>query len=122
MANIPIRIDQGGKNMVVEDGATLKIEGTIVLPDEAIGTDDIVDEAVTFSKTAMWVSAEQTGTGMDQTIAHTIGIDPAAVMIVPTDLTPATVGSYAAAVVSHDDEEIVVNVTSGKKFIVWAMG
>jgi hypothetical protein len=122
MANIPIRIDQGGKNMVVEDGATLKIEGTIVLPDEAIGTDDIVDEAVTFSKTAMWVSAEQTGTGMDQTIAHTIGIDPAAVMIVPTDLTPATIGSYAAAVVSHDDEEIVVNVTTGKKFIVWAMG
>lgn len=75
---------------------------------------------VTAAKAAVFFSTEQTGTGSAQNIAHGLGATPAGVLIVPTDLTPATVGSYAATEGTHTSTNVVVTVTNGKKYKVFA--
>lgn len=70
----------------------------------------------------VFVSAEQTGTGSAQNIAHGMGIVPFKVFVAPTDLTPATVGSYVVTEGAHDATNIVVTVTTSKKFKVMAFG
>lgn len=69
----------------------------------------------------VFVSAEQTGTGSAQNIAHGLGVIPRWVVIIPTDLTPATVGQYSAVEGSHDATNVVVTVTTSKKFKVLAV-
>lgn len=69
----------------------------------------------------VFISAEQTGTGAAQSIAHGMGVVPRAVLIVPTDTAPATVGVYTATEGAHDATNVVVTVTSGKKYKVAAM-
>lgn len=66
-------------------------------------------------------SAEQTGTGSAQSIAHGLGVVPAAVIIYPTDLTPATLGSYVVTLGTHTTTNVVVTVTTSKKYIVVAL-
>lgn len=68
----------------------------------------------------VFVSTEQTGTGAPQNIAHGLAATPTKVFVAPTDLTPATVGSYSVVEGAHDGTNIVVTVTSGKKFKVLA--
>ncbi len=70
---------------------------------------------------AVFVSAEQTGTGSAQNIAHGLGVTPALVLVAPTDLTPATVGSYVVTEGAHDGINVVVTVTTSKKFKVIAL-
>ncbi len=70
----------------------------------------------------VFISTEQTGTGSSQNIAHGLARAPSVVFIAPTDLTPATVGSYSVVEGTHDATNIVVTVTSGKKFKVLAWG
>jgi predicted RecA/RadA family phage recombinase len=65
-------------------------------------------------------SAEQTGTGSAQNIAHGLGVVPARVFITYTDLTPATVGQANVTYGSHTSTNVIVTVTSGKKFLVVA--
>jgi hypothetical protein len=65
-------------------------------------------------------SAEQTGTGLAQSIAHELGRVPSFVLIVPTDLAPATTGAYTAVEGAHTDTNVVATVTSGKKYLVFA--
>ncbi len=67
-----------------------------------------------------FVSAEQTGNGSAQSVAHGLGVVPQNVLIVPTDLTPATAGSYSAVEGTHTSTNVVVTVTNGKKYKVWA--
>lgn len=101
---------QGGDTWVV--GGTLDVSsGVILLP----------SGAVTFAKSKMFVSVEQTGTGVPQNIAHGLGAVPAAVLISPTDLSAATVGQYTAVEGAHDATNLVITVTTGKKYKVWAM-
>ena len=69
----------------------------------------------------IFVSDEQTGTGSAQNVAHGLGVVPAFVLITPTDLSPATVGSYVAAEGTHTSTNVVVTVTAGKKFKVLAI-
>ncbi len=69
-----------------------------------------------------FISTEQTGTGSSQNIAHPHGRLPLAVIVIPTDLSPATVGQYTAVQGVHDSQNIVVTVTSGKKFVVVSWG
>jgi hypothetical protein len=69
---------------------------------------------------AYFISSEQTGTGAPQNIAHGMGTIPRAVLIVPTDTAPATVGAYTAVEGSHDATNVIATVTSGKKFKVCA--
>lgn len=65
-------------------------------------------------------SAEQTGTGSSQDIAHGLGVIPGRVLIELTDLTPATAGSVAVVKGAHDATNVKVTVTTGKKYRVWA--
>ncbi len=63
-----------------------------------------------------FVSAEQTGTGSAQNVAHGLGVIPTAVLICPTDLTPATTGAFTVTEGTHTSTNIVVTVTTSKKF------
>lgn len=69
----------------------------------------------------IFISAEQTGTGSAQNVAHGLGAIPSQVFIAPTDLTPATVGSYSAVEGTHTTTNVVVTVTANKKFKVLAI-
>ena len=68
----------------------------------------------------VFVSTEQTGTGSAQNVAHGLSVIPRAVLVVPTDLTAATVGQYSAVEGTHTNINVVVTVTSGKKYKVLA--
>ena len=74
----------------------------------------------TAASAGVFVSAEQTGTGAAQNVAHGLGVAPTAVLVAPTDLTPATLGQYSAVEGAHTATNVVVTVTSGKKFKVFA--
>lgn len=80
----------------------------------------IRDGIITKAKTKMFISTEQTGTGAAQNVAHGLGRVPSAVFVVPTDLTPATVGQYSVVEGAHDVTNVVVTVTTSKKFKVQA--
>ena len=69
---------------------------------------------------AVFVSSEQTGTGSAQNIAHGLGVIPRFVFVAPTDLTPSTVGSYVVTEGAHTTTNVVVTVTTSKKFKVLA--
>lgn len=75
-----------------------------------------------FAGALVFVSTEQTGNGSQQSIAHGLGVTPAAVLIVPTDLTPSTVGQYAAVEGTHTSTNVLATVTNGKKYkvLAWA--
>lgn len=80
------------------------------IPDDTVGT----------AKLKMFVSTEQTGNGSAQSIAHGLGVVPSAVLVIPTDVAPATTGQYTAAEGTHTSTNVVVTVTSGKKYKVVA--
>jgi hypothetical protein len=65
-------------------------------------------------------SAEQTGTGLAQSIAHGLGRAPSFVLVVPTNLAAVTVGEYVATEGAHTATDVVVTVTSGKKYLIFA--
>lgn len=67
-------------------------------------------------------SAEQTGTGSSQNVAHNLGKVPNFVIVYPTDTAPATTGVYTMTEGTHTTTNVVVTVTSGKKFKVLAIG
>jgi len=67
-----------------------------------------------------FVSTEQTGTGAPQNIAHGLGVIPSDVLVVPTDLAPATTGDYTVTEGAHDATDVIVTVTIDKKFKVVA--
>ena len=83
------------------------------------GADGDATGRVLLSRAAIpqvFVSAEQTGTGSAQSIAHGLGVVPSKVVIVPTDTAPATTGAYTATEGAHTSTNVVVTVTSGKKY------
>lgn len=90
--------------------------GVLIMPGAELARPNIG-----YSGLRMFISAEQTGTGAAQNIAHGLGIVPTKVFVAPTDLTPATVGSYSVVEGAHDATNVVVTVTSGKKFKVLAL-
>jgi len=92
------------------------------LATNAVTTIKITDANITFAKAKAFASAEQTGSGAAQSIAHGLGVTPTAVLIVPTDTAPATVGAYTAVEGTHTSTNVVVTVTSGKKYkvLAWA--
>lgn len=90
------------------------------ITDLSIATADIAAGAVTFAKAAAFVSTEQTGNGSAQNVAHGLGATPSGVLIVPTDTAPSTTGDYTAVEGAHDSTNVVVTVTTGKKYKVFA--
>jgi hypothetical protein len=67
-----------------------------------------------------FVSTEQTGTGSAQNIAHGLGATPSKVVVSPTDTNPATTGAYTATEGAHTSTNVIVTVTTGKKYKVMA--
>lgn len=79
--------------------------------------------AVMLAKTARhrkFKSAEQTGNGSAQNVAHGLGFVPSLVLVIPTDTAPATAGAYTMTEGAHDATNCVVTVTTGKKYVVYA--
>ena len=68
----------------------------------------------------VFVSAEQTGTGSAQNIPHGGTNPPYVVMVIPTDTSPATVGVFTVTEGTHDKTNVIVTVTSGKKYKILA--
>jgi hypothetical protein len=64
-----------------------------------------------------FLSAEQTGTGSSQNIAHGLSAAPALVFVIPSDITG---GAFTVAYGAHDATNAVVTVTSGEKYRVVA--
>ena len=96
------------------------VNGAGGVTDASIGTADLASQAVTFAKAAVFISTEQTGNGSAQNVAHGLGATPAGVLIVPTDTAPATTGAYTVTEGTHTSTNVVVTVTSGKKYKVFA--
>jgi predicted RecA/RadA family phage recombinase len=69
---------------------------------------------------AFFKSTEATGTGSAQNIAHGLGVAPSLVIIFPSDASVATAGVYVVTEGSHTSTNVVVTVTSGKKFFAVA--
>ncbi|MBT9144142.1 MAG: hypothetical protein DDT29_02558 [Dehalococcoidia bacterium] len=109
-----IVVDSGGE--IDASAAT----GSIRLAAGEIATADLADGVVTFAKASVFISAEQTGNGLTQSVAHGLAATPAGVLIVPTDTAPATTGAYTAIEGAHTTTNVVVTVTSGKKYKVFA--
>ena len=86
----------------------------------AVTTAKIAANAVTVAKMKVFKSSEQTGTGSAQNIAHGLAVTPGLVMIFPTDTSPSVLGTYVVTEGSHGSTNVVVTVTSGKKYMVVA--
>ncbi len=68
----------------------------------------------------LFVSAELTGTGAQQTVAHGLGVVPTNVVITPTDMSPAPVGVFTVTEGVHDNVNVKVSVTLNKKYKIHA--
>lgn len=107
------------RRVLAVDGGPIDIGADQIAP-SAVGTSELAAGSVTKAKAKVFVSTEQTGTGSAQSVAHGLGAVPSLVLIVPTDLTPATVGQYSAVEGTHTTTNVVVTVTTGKKYKVMA--
>jgi hypothetical protein len=148
MANVPIYTEQGGTRMVVGEGATLVIEGDlevagggdIVLGDDSVTTDMLQDDAVTTPKindlavttaklsggavtkatTKMFISSDQTGTGMPQNIAHGLGVNPTTANILFSVIDTAMAGDFAFTNLATDATNVTVTATANVVYRVQA--
>jgi hypothetical protein len=91
------------------------------ITDLSVGTGDIAAGAVTIAKAKVFFSAETTGTGSSQNVAHGLGATPTGVLVVPTEHpgTPDT-GAFDIAEGTHTSTNVVVTVTLNVKFKVFA--
>jgi len=109
-----------------------KIRGQVYLPGplRAMGgfdcksleieTAELGDDTVTADKLKEFLSAELTGTGAEQSIAHGLGAVPSKVFAFITG-TPATYAACTITEGTHDATNIKITVTSGYKFRVFAL-
>ena len=94
-------------SVAVSGDATLAANGAVT----------IANLAVTKAKALVFVSTEQTGTGSSQNVAHCLAAVPAAVLIAVTE---SDGNAFDVAEGAHDGTNVVVTVTSGVKFKVFA--
>jgi hypothetical protein len=88
--------------------------------DGSITTSKIATGAVTVTKMKTFKSSEQTGSGSAQNIAHGLAVTPSLVIVYPTDTNVSTTGDYVVTEGTHTSTNVVVTVTSGKKYKVVA--
>lgn len=93
-----------------------------ILPALSVGTAELAASAVTSAKALMSVSAETTGTGAEQSVAHGLAVIPSKVLVVPTELAAGLAGGHDCAEGTHTTTNVVLTVTSGAKFkvLAWA--
>ena len=89
-------------------------------PARKLGTNELQAKTVVVSKSNVFFSTEQTGTGASQNVAHGLGATPAGVIVWPTELSAGLLGGYDVAEGTHDGTNVVLTVTSGEKFKVFA--
>lgn len=98
-------------------------DGTDLLTLDPDGTATPADGSITFASAAVFISAETTGTGSSQNVAHGLGATPAGVLVVPTEHpgTPDT-GAFDIAEGTHTSTNVVLTVTANVKFkvLAWA--
>lgn len=78
--------------------------------------------AVTYAKAKAFGSAQQTGTGSSQSIAHGLGSTPTIVLVGAEDTTAVGIiaGGYTVVQGAHTSTNVVLTATSGLKFRVFA--
>jgi hypothetical protein len=79
----------------------------------------LTGSATSLAAAGRFISAETTGTGSAQNVAHGLGVIPSAVIIAPTEYSGT--GAFDIAEGTHTTTNIVVTVTSGLKFKVLAL-
>jgi len=90
------------------------------LAEDDLTRDKLAADSIRASELHYFLSAEQTGTGAEQSIAHGLGVTPSLVLIIITG-SPTT---YAALTVTegvHDATNVKVTVTTDWKYKVFAM-
>jgi hypothetical protein len=115
-----VKTENLAPNAVINSDVSDNAVGTAELAASAVTTAKIAANAVTVAKMSVFKSSEQTGTGSAQNIAHGLGVTPGLVIVYPTDTSPATEGVYAMTEGTHTSTNVVVTVTTGKKFKVVA--
>lgn len=115
--NVKPRIINGVVRTANIDPSTV-IESDVA--DGAVSNSKLATGSVTVSKMKVFKSTQQTGSGVAQNIAHGLGVVPGLVLVYPTDTNIATTGDYVVVEGTHTSTNVVVTVTSGKKYIVVA--
>lgn len=80
----------------------------------------VASATASLASASVFTSTEQTGTGASQNVAHGFGTTPKAVVIYPSTLDVALAAGYVVTPGTHTSTNVVVTVTSGRKFIVVA--
>jgi hypothetical protein len=101
---------------VTPGGQTLSLTGSDLGAATVTGT-NIAAATIKKANILQYVSGVQTGTGSAQNIAHGLGVVPANVFVSFTGST----ASQAVTEGTHTSTNIVVTVTSGATFKVWAI-
>ncbi|MEM3580838.1 hypothetical protein [Thermofilum sp.] len=83
--------------------------------DKSIKTEKIADGAIISGKIKMFLSAERTGTGSAETIAHGLGTVPTTVIFFLTG-GPSTYSQPSITEGSHTSTNLSVTVASGWKY------
>jgi hypothetical protein len=88
------------------------------LPDSIVVNADIKASSIQGSKLDFFLSAEQTGNGAPQPIAHGLGRTPSIVLVIPSDITgnPATITEGI-----HDATSCIVTATATLRYKVFAL-
>lgn len=108
------------------DDAAENLMGPAAVADLAVTTAKLAALAVTKAKALVFASAELTGTGAAQNVAHGLGVVPALVLVVPTagHNGAGAAGTQFTDVAEgvHTSTNVVVTVDNGGKFKVLAWG
>jgi hypothetical protein len=93
---------------------------TVNIDPNTVINSDVADGSITVTKMKVFKSAELTGNGSEQNVAHGLGVVPGLVMVYPVDTSSAVEGVYVSSEGTHTSTNVVVTVTSGKKYKVVA--
>ena len=120
-------LDDSGAQIVAPGMSVAVQEGTTLADTRWFCTNNSItvgSTSISFARRVgafFQTAADQTGSGSAQSIAHGLGVVPAVVVVYPTDTSPATVGVYTVTEGVHDATNVIVTVTTSKKYKVLAL-
>lgn len=89
------------------------------IPTDDLGPDQI--SGLKIGDLKLFISAEQTGTGAAQSIAHGLGVTPSKVLVAVTGDARAAWAAFSVVQGTHTATNVVVTVTLNIKFQVLAI-